>query len=293
MAADAFLREAAPAKVNLTLHVVGRCDDGYHLLESVVVFAEISDEITLEPAQRLALHTSGPTAGATGEPSDNLVLKAARALAARRPGLATGRFRLTKRLPVAAGIGGGSSDAAAALRLLARLNSMSRSDPDILSAAREVGADVTVCLDPRPQFMAGTGEVLSPLPAFASLPAVLVNPGVAMPTASVFSALGLPLGARIEAARHPALAGGVDPPGWIERLAGARNDLEGVAMTLSPAVGEALDLMRRQEGCRLARMSGSGATIFGLFPSCAAAARGAKAIRAAHPRWWVKATRLG
>jgi 4-diphosphocytidyl-2-C-methyl-D-erythritol kinase len=293
MAADAVLREAAPAKVNLTLHVVGRRDDGYHLLESVVVFAAVSDELTLQPSPALTLHTSGPTAAPSGETSDNLVLKAARALAARRPGLATGRFQLTKRLPVAAGIGGGSSDAAAALRLLARLNGMSRSDPDILSAAREVGADVTVCLDPRPRFMAGTGEVLSPLPGFASLPAVLVNPGVAMPTTSVFSALGLPLGTLIEGARHPALAGEAEPRGWIERLALARNDLERVAMRLSPAVGEALDRMRRQEGCRLARMSGSGATVFGLFPSCAAAARGAKAIRAAHPRWWVKATRLG
>jgi 4-diphosphocytidyl-2-C-methyl-D-erythritol kinase len=293
MAADAVLREAAPAKVNLTLHVVGRRDDGYHLLESVVVFAAVSDELTLQPSPSLALHTSGPTAVATGEPSENLVLKAARALASRRPGLATGRFRLTKRLPVAAGLGGGSSDAAAALRLLARLNGISRSDLDILSAAREVGADVTVCLDPRPRFMAGTGEILSSLPAFASLPAVLVNPGVAMPTASVFSALGLPLGACIEGARHPALAGEVDSPGWIERLALARNDLESVAARLSPVVAEALDLMRRQQGCRLARMSGSGATVFGLFPSRAAAARGAKAIRAAQPRWWVKATSLG
>jgi 4-diphosphocytidyl-2-C-methyl-D-erythritol kinase len=292
MAADAVLREAAPAKVNLTLHVVGRRDDGYHLLESIVAFAAVADELSLAPAPGLCLEVSGPTAAATGNPLHNLVLKAARALAARRPGLTAGRFRLAKRLPVAAGIGGGSSDAAAALRLLARLNGISLGDPDLLAAAREAGADVPVCLDPRPQFMAGTGEVLSPLPAFESLPAVLVNPGVAMPTGSVFAALGLPRGARIDEAGHGG-PGEVDPPGWIERLALARNDLESVAMSLSPAVGAALDLMRRQEGCRLARMSGSGATIFGVFPSGAAAARGAKAIRALEPRWWVKATRLG
>jgi 4-diphosphocytidyl-2-C-methyl-D-erythritol kinase len=293
MAAEAVLREAAPAKVNLTLHVVGRRDDGYHLLESIVVFAAVADELSLEPAPGLCLETSGPTAAATGDPSRNLVVAAARALAARRPGLAAGRFRLTKRLPVAAGIGGGSSDAAAALRLLARLNGISLGDPDLLAAAREIGSDVPVCLDPRPQFMAGTGEVLAPLPAFESLPAVLVNPGVALPTGRVFAAFGLAPGARIERVGHAGLGSEVGPAASIERLALARNDLESAAMALSPSVGAALDLMRRQDGCRLARMSGSGATIFGIFPSSAAAARGAKAINAREPRWWVRATRLG
>ena len=292
MAADGVLREPAPAKVNLTLHVVGRREDGYHLLESVVAFAAVADELTLEPAPDLGLDVRGPTARATGESADNLVIRAARALIARRPGLTAGRFQLTKRLPVAAGIGGGSSDAAAALRLLARLNAIAQDDPDLMAAARAVGADVPVCLCSRPAWMEGTGEVLSPLPGFAAMSAVLVNPGVALPTAAVFSALGLRPGTRAGGEPHPLVSNAIDQDAWIERLTAARNDLEAVAGRLAPIIGRALDLTRNQEGCRLARMSGSGPTVFGLFASCRAAARAATAIRALQPEWWVKATRL-
>ncbi len=184
--------EAAPAKVNLTLRVVGRRADGYHDLESLVVFAGVGDRLAFAPARALDLKVRGPTAGAAGNLSDNLVFKAARALADRVPGLKLGRFELSKRLPVAAGLGGGSADAAAALRLLARANRLTLDDPRLIQAARATGADVPVCLDPRPRVMRGIGDVLSAPLDLPRLPAVLVNPGVAVPTKDVFAALALP-----------------------------------------------------------------------------------------------------
>ena len=188
----------APAKVNLTLRVLGRRADGYHDIESVVVFAAAADRLGFVPGGGLALTLRGPTAGLTGTPDDNLVLKAARALSGDIPGLTLGRFQLDKRLPVAAGLGGGSADAAAALRLLARANRLKHDDPRLYAAARATGADVPVCLDPRPRLMRGIGEVLSAPLALPSFPAVLVNPGVAVPTREVFAAL------RIAASPHRA-----------------------------------------------------------------------------------------
>ena len=184
--------EPAPAKVNLTLRVVGRRADGYHDLESLVVFASVGDRLAFAPGRVLALTMGGPTATAAGELADNLVLKAARALAERVAGLKLGRFDLSKRLPVAAGLGGGSADAAAALRLLARANRFALDDPRLMEAARATGADVPVCLDPRPRVMRGIGDVLSEPLDLPRLPAVLVNPGVAVPTKDVFAALALP-----------------------------------------------------------------------------------------------------
>ena len=168
--------ERAPAKINLTLRVVGRRADGYHDIESLVVFAGVGDTLTFAPARALALTVGGPTAAASGTLGDNLVFKAARALAERVEGLKLGRFALTKRLPVAAGVGGGSSDAAAALRLLARANRIALDDARLMEAARATGADVPVCLDPRPRMMRGIGEILSGPLALPKLPAVLVNP---------------------------------------------------------------------------------------------------------------------
>jgi len=284
-----MLATRAPAKVNLTLHVLGRRPDGYHALESLVAFGATGDDLSLTPGA-LSLSVSGPTANAAGAGNDNLVLKAARALARRVPGLRMGAFHLTKRLPVAAGLGGGSADAAAALRLLARLNGLSRDDPAILAAASDTGADVPVCLASRARMMAGAGEVLGPALRLPPLFAVLANPGVPVATAAVFQALALPQGGT--ASPHPAIEPATGAAGLIQIIAGGRNDLETPAIALAPAIGEALASMRAAAGCRLARMSGSGATVFGLFDDGAASLATAKAIRRARPGWWVRATRL-
>ncbi|HEY8382947.1 MAG TPA: 4-(cytidine 5'-diphospho)-2-C-methyl-D-erythritol kinase [Microvirga sp.] len=282
-----MLATRAPAKINLTLHVLGRRADGYHELESLVAFAGTGDALSLEPGPRLALAISGPTAPLAGPDDDNLVLKAARLLAERVPGLRLGNFHLVKRLPVAAGIGGGSSDAAAALRLLARLNGLKIDAPEMREAARLTGADVPVCLDPRARMMRGTGEVLGPPLGLARLHAVLVNPRVPVETPAIFKRLGLHLNERHPGAPHPAVEGDM-----LTVLGFARNDLEPPARSLQPVIGEALARLGAQPGCRLARMSGSGATVFGLFGDCGEAAAAAKALRRAEPEWWVKATSL-
>jgi 4-diphosphocytidyl-2-C-methyl-D-erythritol kinase len=253
-----------------------------------VVFAGTGDDLRLEPGPRLALRASGPTAALAGSDADNLVLKAARLLADRVEGLQLGIFHLTKRLPVAAGIGGGSSDAAAALRLLARLNGMPLSHAGLRVAARLTGADVPVCLEPRARMMRGAGEELGAPLNLPRLFAVLVNPRVPVETPAVFKALGLRLGQALAGAEHPS----VERSALIDTLSAARNDLEPPALHIQPLIGEALGLLRQTRGCRLARMSGSGATVFGLYDDCEAAAAAAKAVRRARPDWWVKATSL-
>lgn len=283
----------APAKINLTLHVLGRrAGDGYHELESLVVFTGAGDTLSLVPGSDLTLTVSGPTAGPAGPLDDNLVIRAARHLARVRPGLAHGAFHLVKRLPVAAGIGGGSSDAAAALRLLAHLNGIAPDDPDLLAAARATGADVPVCLDPRARMMLGAGESIGPALALAPLPAVLINPGVPVETAPVFRALGLSVGARHPGAAHPEIAAGTDAATLVRTLLPTRNDLEAPALTVAPVIADALEALRGRPGCRLARMSGSGATVFGLFASRSDAARAARGLRAAYPGWWVASAML-
>jgi len=286
-----ILTETAPAKVNLTLAVLGRRADGYHLLDSLVVFAGEADRLTLAPGPGLALAVRGATAADAGATSDNLVLKAAHALADEVPGLKAGRFALDKRLPVAAGLGGGSSDAGAALRLLARLNRIAPGDPRLVRAARRVGADVPVCLDPRPRRMRGIGEKLSESLAMPKLNGVLVNPGVAVPTKDVFAKLGLPAGRKRRAPAVRALPR--DTSELLDYLTRQDNDLEPPAIAIAPAVARVLEALRKQTGCRLARMSGSGATCFGLFGTARAAKAAAKQLSARHPRWWVKATTLG
>lgn len=283
------LADFAPAKVNLTLHVLGRRADGYHELESLTVFADVGDRVALQGAQTLSLMVVGPTAMAAGAERDNLVLKAARALQERIEGLRLGRFSLDKQLPVAAGLGGGSSDAAAALRLIAKANALSLDDPRIRDAARATGADVPVCLDPKARIMRGIGEILSSPIALPPLPAVLINPGVAVPTKDVFAALAA-----------PALAGGAKPDDIIAQpaelaaviaaLKCRRNDLEAPALRIQPVIGDVLAALRAAKDCALARMSGSGATCFGLFASTEAAQAAARQIEAAHPAWWVRAT---
>ncbi|QFU15835.1 4-(cytidine 5'-diphospho)-2-C-methyl-D-erythritol kinase [Microvirga thermotolerans] len=285
------LATRAPAKINLTLHVLGRRADGYHELESLVAFAGTGDDLSLEPGDALGLAVRGPTATLAGSGDGNLVLKAARLLAERVEGLRTGTFHLVKRLPVAAGIGGGSSDAAAALRLLARLNGLPLSDPALREAARLTGADVPVCLEPRARMMRGAGEFVGPPVRLPRLHAVLVNPRVPVETPRVFRELGLRSGRAAEGAAHPEL-GGMSAPALLDALKAARNDLEPPARRLEPLVGEALERIRATAGCRLARMSGSGATVFGLYGDRPAAEAAAAAIRSGRPDWWVRATIL-
>jgi 4-diphosphocytidyl-2-C-methyl-D-erythritol kinase len=286
------LFERAPAKVNLTLHVRGRREDGWHDLESLVVFAGVHDLLWLEPGDDLALDVEGPTAGAAGPSADNSVLKAARALAERVQHLRSGRFRLLKRLPAAAGIGGGSADAAAALRLLARLNALEPHDPRLRAAAEATGSDVPVCLDPRARMMRGRGEEVGPALGLPPLFAVLVNPGVALSTPAVFAGIGLAPGERSIWGGHPQIGGGESLDALLPKLRKARNDMEDSASVLAPVVGHVLAVLGAGRGARLARMSGSGATCFALFPDCHAAARAARVIGRDHPSWWVRPTAL-
>lgn len=281
----------APAKINLTLHVLGRRADGYHALESLVAFADVGDDLRLEPGSGLSLEVTGPTASLAGHEADNLVLKAARFLAERVEGFRAGAFHLVKRLPVAAGIGGGSSDAAAALRLLAQLNGLPSSHPAVHEAARLTGADVPVCLEPQARMMRGIGEELGPVLSLPPLFAVLVNPHVPVETPVVFKTLGLQVGQRLDRARHPNVES-ASTHSLLEILQAARNDLQPPALTLQPAVGEALEAVARTKDCRLARMSGSGATVFGLYDDVQSAEDAASLIRENQPDWWVEATDL-
>ena len=287
------LTETAPAKVNLTLRVTGRRPDGYHELESLVAFARVGDRLAFAPGDALALDVTGPSAAAAGNVADNLVLKAARELARRAPDLALGRFDLLKELPVAAGLGGGSADAAAALRLLARANALALDDPRLAAAARATGADVPVCLDAKPRVMRGIGELLSAPLALPRLPAVLVNPGVPLATKDVFAAFARAGGAKAGVPFDTAAVTGASLEVTLAALAGGINDLEPAAISLCPAVADALAALGATPGCRLARMSGSGATCFGLYSSEAAAAAAVRTIAAAHAGWWVRATVLG
>jgi 4-diphosphocytidyl-2-C-methyl-D-erythritol kinase len=282
------VRETAPAKVNLTLRVLGRRADGFHEIESLVAFAGVADALTLTPGDALALSVAGPTAAAAGDVADNLVLKAARALAERVETLKLGGFTLSKRLPVAAGLGGGSADAAAALRLLARANRLAPDDARLAQAARATGADVPVCLDPRPRFMRGIGDILSDPLELPRLFAVLVNPGIAVATRDVFAMLSA---APVTQAR---------PAMWsrqradlLDEIACGRNDLEEPAIELEPAIANVLAALRELPGCRLARMSGSGATCFALFDSSRTASAAARRLRVGYPTWWVRATTFG
>ncbi len=288
-----MLTTRAPAKINLTLHVLGRREgDGYHELESLVAFTGAGDALSLEPGAALSLKVDGPTALAAGAGPDNLVLRAARELLALVPGLTLGAFRLTKLLPVAAGIGGGSSDAAGALRLLARANGLAPHDPRLMNAARKTGSDVPVCLDPRARFMRGAGEDVSAPLGLPPLPALLINPGVAVETRPVFARLGLSPGERFGGSAHPAVEPGLEREALWRALVRGRNDLEHAAAIEAPVIGDVLAVLGGARGLKLARMSGSGATCFGLFTTPRAAVKASRAIKAAHPDWWVKAAVL-
>ena len=292
----AELRERARAKVNLTLHVLGRRADGYHDLDSLVAFADCADGLSFSEASQFSLAVTGPRAADCGDLTDNLVAKAARLLAERVPQLKSGAFVLDKHLPAAAGIGGGSADAAATLRLLAAANNLQRDDARLVAAAQAAGADVPVCLLSSGCMMRGAGERVTPMP-LPRLPCVLINPGVPVPTKDVFAAIGLkagdafapPAGSTNDVAWPSSAA---DPSKWLVAIASGRNDLEPVAVKIQPVIGQVLSLLREAKGCTLARMSGSGATCFGLFDKDASAEAAAVRLKELHPKWWVEASAL-
>ena len=272
--------EAAPAKINLCLHVTGQRPDGYHLLDSLVVFADVGDVIEVRAAPTLSLRVIGPQARDLPVGEDNLVLRAARAFA----GTAGAAITLTKNLPVASGIGGGSADAAATLRVLARLWDLPLPDAD---RVLQLGADVPACLAGRALRMQGIGERLAGVPGLPKAYLVLVNPGVAVATPAVFKAL--PSKNNPAMPDLPVFATAAELAQW---LAAQRNDLEAPAMALAQVIGAVKQALAAAPGCLLARMSGSGATCFGLFADQAQAQSARAAISAAQPEWWVACGRM-
>jgi 4-diphosphocytidyl-2-C-methyl-D-erythritol kinase len=279
------IADFAPAKINLTLRIVGRRADGYHELESLVAFADIGDRLRLSPGPGTSLDVTGPFAAGSGPSESNLVLKAVAKLRAAVPDIKSGLFSLEKTLPVAAGIGGGSSDAAAALRLIAKANGIKLDDPRLASAALAVGADVPVCLDPRARIMRGVGEVLSAPFDLPRVPALLVNPRVPTATKDVFAAFD---------ASHSTSPPLDDPPcaGLIGYLQRHGNDLTAAAIACAPIIGDVLDTIGALPGAQLARMSGSGSTCFALFETPEAANAAVHQLSEARPDWWIAQTTL-
>lgn len=285
------LRDTAKAKLNLTLEVLGRRADGYHTLTSLVAFAEIGDTIALEPSDALSLAVEGLFAAALD--GDNLIIKAAEAARASSPALRLGRFRLIKTLPVAAGLGGGSADAAASLRLLARANPGALSEAILATIAASLGSDITVCLESRAALMFGRGELVLPVATFPPCAVVLANPGLPLATRDVFARLNAPpLVKAPDDPVAPDLSGGFDR--LVAYVAARGNDLETPAIALAPVIGDVLQALAQLPGARMARLSGSGPTCFALFRSLAEAERAAGLLVGAHPNWrWIVAAALG
>ena len=287
----AMLHETARAKLNLTLKVKGRRPDRYHQLESLVAFADFGDDVALEPGPELSLEIDGPFAPALGA-AENLILAAAEAAKAFAPDLTLGRFHLTKELPIASGLGGGSADGAAALRLLARAN-QGKLRPEMLAEiAAKLGSDVTACLASKPALMTGPGEVVNYVAGFPFCGVLLANPGIELATAKVYAALD----AKPYRDNHNRSEAPPQFEGSFERLidyAQSRtNDLEAPALKFAPSIGEVLALLS-DFGPSLTRLSGSGATCFALFDSTQEAASAAQALSRRQPNWWVKAGSLG
>lgn len=278
------VQETAFAKVNLDLRVCHRRSDGYHELDSVVVFADIGDSVVFETADRLSLTIGGPFGEALPNDSDNLVLRAARAIADMAGRKADVRITLEKRLPIASGLGGGSADAAAALRALIKLWELPLELADLVPLASTLGADVPVCLGLKAVRMQGIGDRLTPISQPSDLSIILVNPGRAVSTSDVFRGLctfsGYRDSATFDGADHDLHAHLVD----------SVNDLELPAIQVEPEIRSILDALRRQTGCTLARMSGSGATCFGLFEDISLRNRAVSELSASNPHWWVTGT---
>lgn len=269
--------EFAPAKINLCLHVTGRRADGYHLLDSLVVFAGVGDHVSVREAAGLTLELAGSEAAGLESTDDNLVLRAARLMEVRDAALT-----LCKELPVASGIGGGSADAAATLRALSRLSGRPWPMADKVLA---LGADVPVCLGGRPVRMQGLGEVLTVLPPLPPLWLVLANPRIAVPTPKVFAALARRENPALPDLPPDALRTAASFSSWLG--SNTRNDLVAPALALTPELAGVQSALSATPGCLLARMSGSGGTHFGLYPTAAAAETASDLLAAAHPDWWV------
>jgi len=273
----------APAKINLYLHVTGRRADGYHLLDSLIVFAGVGDRLAATAADKLTLSIEGPFAGALAADEDNLVLKAARAMGSTKGA----RLVLEKNLPVASGIGGGSADAAATLKALIELWKLTPSRAELDATASRLGADVPICLHGRPAYIGGIGEIIDPAPNLPRAFLVLANPGVALSTPTVFKAFKGPLTAAQRFDRTPK-----DAAALADMLKFRNNDLTDAAISAAPEVGTALSKLAKLPHALLSRMSGSGATCFALFAQMAEAEAGAKQLAAEHPGWWVRAAEL-
>ena len=282
------VRRAAPAKLNLYLHVLGRRADGYHLLDSLVAFADVADVLTAREAPGLSLEITGPFAGPLrDDPAENLVARAARALAERAGIEPMAALSLEKNLPVASGIGGGSSDAAAALKALGELWRLDLGERPFQGLAPSLGADVPVCLFGEPAWIGGVGEAVAPAPALPPCWVVLANPGLSLATSAVFKARTGAFSAPARFETAPA-----DAAALARFLEARRNDLMPAALTLAPDISQVLRALQAETGALIARMSGSGATCFALFAQQAAAQAAAQRLGAAHPRWWVAAGKL-
>ena len=285
------LRETAKAKVNLTLRILGRRGDGFHQLESLVAFAGAGDQLELEPGDALGFEVSGPFAGSLA--GDNLAAEAVRRVQDVCPSCRAGQFHLEKNLPVAAGIGGGSSDAAAALRLLLAANPEMLSRDDVAALCPQLGADVAVCLEQRFSIMWGLGENVRFLDPLPDTPVVLVNPGVAIATADVFRTLDAAPFDGTERKDPPATPPTFDTVmALVDYLKSRGNDLEPAVVALAPIVAGVKASIAGQPGCLIARMSGSGATCFGIFEDRDSALRAGNEIARDHPDWWVSASEL-
>lgn len=282
------LRVIAPAKVNLCLHVLGRREDGYHHLSSLAVFTAFGDELEFTPAHALSLKISGPFADALkGEPLEkNLIWRAAESLAQGAGLPAHAAITLKKNIPVGAGLGGGSSDAAATLAALSHLWGCSLPQPQLQQLALSLGSDVPACIKARPVWIRGVGDVLTP----ASWPGgwlLLANPRVSLSTPEVYGALRPPYSPQPPVLPHGATLW--QASAWAQAR---HNALEAPALVMQPAIRELLSFISRQPGCMISRMSGSGATCFGLFDNQAAAKNAADALSASHPQWWSAVTRI-
>ena len=281
------LRLAAPAKINLYLRVLSRRNDGYHLIDSVFAFAEVADILTVTPAEEIRLDIDGPMAASLGESPDNLVLRAAHALAGREAVPEGASVSLTKCLPIAAGIGGGSADGAAALRLLSKFWQLDVDQTVFARIALSLGADVPACLVGETLRATGIGEELETVPALPPMEIVLVNNGPPVETAAVFGALGGTFS-------EPAPA----PPRFDDAASAARwygalgNDLLDAACQIEASISDVLAELENEDNCLLAQLSGSGPTCFAIFKTREAASSAASRLSQAHPDWWVRATRF-
>ena len=274
--------ETARAKINLTLHV-GKADDtGYHPLHSLVVFADFGDELEVELAEEFSLKAKGKFAKYLPAPEDNLIMKAVRIVSKYNDAPVRLAYHLNKKIPIASGLGGGSANAAAALKLLARANAVSWDEH--AESFLPLGADIPVCYLSKTCIMQSYGEEIMPFPGLGTMPAVLVNPGVEVATAEVFNLFDL-VGATSDF--------NLDYGSMLEMAKSGRNDLQSIAIRMQPVISEVLEAIEKQKGCELARMSGSGATCFGLFTSMNAAKQAVKAIKKQNPDWWSIAVTLG